>query len=697
MRTSVPISEITIDSPPPEAAPNAKPKTRQPWVWGQIQLSLFLLSISGLLTITIIASLYLLAALNLPDISSMADYQPHATTVIFDKDDEAIGWAFTENRLLAGLDEMPKLLTKAFVAAEDARFFQHQGVDTLSILRAMVHNIRSGGKQGASTITQQVARSLLLSPEKTYTRKIKEAILAYRIDKFLSKDEILHIYLNQIYLGEGAYGVGAAAQTYFGKALKDLTLAEMSILAGLPQAPSRYSPFKHFERAKARQAYVLNRMAEDGYITPTAARNAYRDPLLWATQAGPPEAAEYFVQQVKNYIADTYGRETLNQGGLKIRTTLDLKLQRNAVNAVQHGIAQWKIRQPGGGDAPQSALVCMETGTGRVLALVGGADFKSSQFNRATQARRQPGSSFKPIIYAAALGKGFTPNSIIEDAPIEFKTGNTIWRPKNYNDKFGGPTTLRNALIHSNNIVTIKLLQAVGTKPIIKLAQEMGINSPLTPNLSLALGSSVVSLVELTSAYGVFANSGQHQNPRFVDSIIDRNGKILENGASTPRQALDERVAYQITYLLKGVIAEGTGKKAQGIPFSAGKTGTTDDNIDAWFIGYTPRIVTGVWMGYDKLQSLGKKETGGQAAAPTWLAFMSQAPEYQAANDFKVPEGIAFIPIGGEAESLERQQTGRPAEDAGLDQQRDTRDTLGEYPEDGEQAADPALNTEQQQ
>ncbi|MDP2107023.1 MAG: transglycosylase domain-containing protein, partial [Desulfobulbaceae bacterium] len=275
MRTSAPISDIKIDTPPPETT-SAKRRPRQPWVWGQIQISIFLLSISGLLTVAIIASLYLLAALNLPDISSMADYQPNATSLIFDKDNETIGWAFTENRRLANIEEMPKLLTKAFIAAEDARFFQHQGVDTLSIVRALIHNIRSGGKQGASTITQQVARSLLLSPEKTYTRKIKEAILAYRIDKFLSKNEILHIYLNQIYLGEGTYGVGAAAQTYFGKTLKNLTLAEISILAGLPQAPSRYSPFKHFERAKARQAYVLNRMAEDGYITPTAARNAYR-------------------------------------------------------------------------------------------------------------------------------------------------------------------------------------------------------------------------------------------------------------------------------------------------------------------------------------------------------------------------------------------------------------------------------------
>lgn len=691
--------DIQLDAPPPPGTQETK-ATACPWVWGHIQVSLFLLAISGLLTMGITATLYLLAALNLPDIGSMADYQPHATTLIFDKDGETIGWSFTENRQLLALDEMPKLLTNAFVAAEDARFFQHQGVDAWSITRALVHNIKDGGRgQGASTITQQVARSLLLSPEKTYTRKIKEAILAYRIDKFLSKEEILHIYLNQIYLGEGAYGVSAAARTYFGKSVKDLTLAEISILAGLPQAPSRYSPFKHFERAKSRQVYVLNRMAEDGFITPTAARKAYLDPLLWAAQTGPPSAAEYFVQQVKNHVSNTYGRELLNEGGLKIYTTLDLDLQKNAANAVQQGIAQWKIRQPKGGPPPQSALICLEAGSGKVLAMVGGSEFQASQFNRATQARRQPGSAFKPIIYATALEKGFTPNSVIDDSPVEFKSGNGIWRPKNYNGRFAGPTTLRNALIHSNNIVTIKLLQTVGTKPTIKLAQDLGITSPLTPNLSLALGSSVLSLMELTAAYSVFADNGQYHPPSLITKIVDRNGNILEQYESKPHQALDPRIAYQITYLLKGVIEEGTAKKAQGIPFSAGKTGTTDQNIDAWFIGYTPRLVTGVWVGYDKLQSLGKKETGGQAAAPTWLTFMMEAVNYQASNDFPVPEGITFIPVAGAhhnevanqadggqqltlgSEDLSAHPEAPPPQDAEAAQD--------EFPEDSEQAPPP--------
>ena len=667
--------ERELPQPPPETPSSQEPSTpkaSQPWIWGYLQLSLFLLSISGLLTIVITAALYLLAALNLPDISSMADYQPHAASFILDQDNETIGWAFTENRQLADIKDIPKMLINAFLAAEDARFYQHQGVDAWSIVRAFIHNLKDGGRgQGASTITQQVARALLLSPEKTYTRKIKEAILAYRIDKFLSKSDILHIYLNQVYLGEGAYGVTAAASTYFGKPLSELTLGEMAILAGLPQAPSRYSPFKHFERAKARQAYVLNQMAADGYITPTAARKAYISPLLWAAQSGPPAAAEYFAQQVKNYVGDTYGHDLLYQGGLKIHTTLDLELQKDAVNAISQGIKQWQARHPDmAAEPPQAALVCIEAGSGRVLALVGGSGFKASQFNRATQARRQPGSAFKPIIYATAFAKGFTPNSIFEDAPVEFKSGNGIWRPKNYEGRFGGPTSLRNALIHSNNIVTIKLLQTIGPQAAIKTARTLGINSPLVPNLSLALGSSVVSPLELTSAYDAFANGGDHYHPVMIEEITDRQGKLLERTQTTPIKAIDPRVAYQITYLLKGVIAEGTGKNARGIPFSAGKTGTTDQDIDAWFIGYTPKLIAGVWVGYDKLQTLGKRETGGQAAAPIWLAFMQNvSPKYQAEADFKVPEGINFLPVANGDQSGEGNLPGEASPASASDEQ----------------------------
>ena len=637
--------------------PSTKSRARQPWQWSHNHLIAFLLLMSLALTSFISLTLYLVIALNIPDINSLASYQPAATTLILDDQGKTISAIYKENRYLVDLGKVPKLMGKAFVAAEDSRFFQHGGVDGWSILRALIHNLRVGGKgQGGSTITQQVARSLLLSPEKTYTRKIKEAILAYRIDKVLSKNDILHIYLNQIYLGEGAYGVGAAAMTYFGKPVSDLNLAEISILAGLPQAPSRYSPFKHFKKAKRRQAYVLNRMAEDGYITPTKARKTYLHPLFWQPQTSSSKpGGEYFVQHVKNYLNKKYGAEFIRTSGLQVFTTLDLTLQKNAAKAVRQGLAQWGIRQQASHSShPQAALVSLEIKTGQIKAMMGGVNFKESQFNRSTQAKRQPGSAFKPIIYAAALSHGLTPNTMINDEPIEFidARGNR-WEPRNFSGKFFGPTTLRNGLVHSRNIVTIKLLQEIGIKPAQKLAKDMGIRSNLTPNLSLALGASELSLLEMTSAYTVFASGGQYRKPLFIKKIIDRNGKILEENRPQPRQVLKEEVAYQMNYLLKGVIEEGTGQKAKGVPFAAGKTGTTDRNIDAWFIGYTPMLVTGVWMGHDQHKSLGPGETGGRSAAPIWLSYMKKAKAYRAASDFVVPEGITFIPISRESGDFE--------------------------------------------
>ncbi len=637
------------------ASSKSQKNKRKPWVWGRKHITVFLLLISFLLSAFIAICLYLIIALNIPSIQTLSEYKPAATTLFFDADKKPIGRTYSENRILFNLQDAPKLLAKAFIAAEDARFLQHQGVDGWSILRALIHNIKVGSRgQGGSTITQQVARSLLLSPEKTYIRKIKEAILAYRIDKVLSKNDILHVYLNQIYLGEGSYGVGAAAMTYFGKPVNALNLAEVSILAGLPQAPSRYSPFKHFKRAKKRQAYVLNRMAEDGYITPTAARKAYLQPLFWPAQSPPPPTASYFVQHVKNYILKKYGSDMLNKGGLRVHTTMNSSLQLAAAKAVRHGLAQWGIRQEITENGhPQAALVCVEVKTGKVLALTGGAQFASSQFNRATQAKRQPGSAFKPIVYAAALEQGYTPNTMIEDEPISFKDASGTWEPKNFSNKFYGPTTLRNGLVYSRNIVTIKLLKEIGIPATIRLARKMGIRSPLSPDLALALGSSGVSLLELTSSYTVFANGGKYQEPIFITKILDRYGKILEKNKPNPKQVLDESVAYQMSYIMKGVIEGGTGKNARGLPHAAGKTGTTDKNMDAWFIGFTPSLATGVWMGHDRQKSLGRIETGGRAAAPLWLAFMKQADQYHTDQDFTVPDGITFIPIDQESGDFE--------------------------------------------
>jgi penicillin-binding protein 1A len=624
------------------------------WNWTHVHVSVYLLAIASLLTLFIGIVLFLFLALNIPDISSLASYTPPATTVILDKNGNQIDAIFTQNRFVVPIDNMPKALPLAFVAAEDARFFQHAGVDAWSTLRALLHNLRKGAKgQGGSTITQQVARALLLSPEKTYTRKIKEAILAYRIDQVLSKKEILHIYLNQIYFGEGAYGVDAAARVYFGKKAVDLNLAEIAILAGLPQAPSRYSPFKHFDLTKKRQAYVLNRMAEEGYITATMARKAFARPLLWGAPVETDDDCRYFVQHVKKYIQAKYGWGALMTGGLTIETTLDPNLQKSATAAVRRGVAKWVVRRSKKiSGLPQAALAAMNASTGEVRALVGGTDFNKSPFDRATQARRQPGSAFKPIVYAAALKDSFTPASIIMDEPLVLpgSSSGSTWQPQNFDGRFTGPTTLESALIHSRNIVTVKLLQKIGIEPVRELARDMGVSSQLNKNLSLALGSSEVTLLELTGAYTTFANLGQASRPVFITKITDRNGNTLESFKRKKRQVLDEETAYLITRIMQGVIEEGTGKSAKGLAQeAAGKTGTTDTYRDAWFIGYTPEIVCGVWMGFDKKLSLGNNETGGLACAPIWLDFMQKVP--MQVQQFPVPKGIVFLPVD--------QQTGK--------------------------------------
>ena len=619
-------------------------------------LSFLLLTIAALATISIGCLLYLLTILDLPDIAAITSYHPPEASLVVDSRGREFTRFYRENRRVITFSEMPPLLPKAFVAAEDGRFYHHPGVDGWSVLRAVFKNLRSGRRsQGGSTITQQVARALLLTPEKTYIRKLREAVLAYRIDRVLAKDRILHLYLNQIYLGEGAYGVEAAALVYFGKKANQLNLAEIAMLAGLPQAPSRYSPLVDLKSAKMRQRYVLNRMAEDGYITPEAARAAYEQQVN-VERVPPFDPKEgYFLETIRQYVEDLYGTERLLAGGLIIKVTMERELQAAAALAVEKGVEAWRRRHPQASSDPQGALVALEVQTGRVLAMVGGRDFRESQFNRAVQARRQPGSVFKPIIYAAALQDTFSPATMLLDQPLNLPgAGGGVWSPSNYDGTFMGPITLRTGLVHSRNIVTIKLLQSVGVGPVIKLAADMGISAPLTPNLSLALGTSGVSLLEMTSAYGVFAEGGRYLAPVMIESIRDRHGLVLEKSgeASQPRRVLSARTAYQVTNLLQGVIKEGTGRQADGLEGeSAGKTGTTDNATDAWFIGYTPELVAGVWLGFDRGANLGGDETGGRAAAPLWLDFMQAAmrlrpPEVLA---FPIPEDVVLMAIDQES------------------------------------------------
>jgi penicillin-binding protein 1A len=597
---------------------------------------------------------------DLPSIETLKNYKPSTVTKFFSEDGEIIAEFSIERREVVSLERIPNHLIQAFISGEDARFFQHKGLDYLAILRALFRNIFSGEIiQGGSTITQQVVKSLLLSPEKSFARKIREAILAYKIEKYLSKEEILFLYLNQIYLGHGAYGVAAAAENYFGKTIEELNLVESAMLAGLPQAPSKNSPYHHPEQAKKRQAYILNRMVEEGFISHGDLLKALQTPLKIK---GKPndylEKAPHFVEHVRRYIEEKYGKEALYKNGLQVYTTVDMDFQRVAQEAVESGLKEIEKRQKYlSADMPltlEDALVCFDLETGYVKAMIGGRDFKRSQFNRVTQARRQTGSAFKPIVYASALDKGYTPASIIVDSPIIFEWGDKRWKPKNFEEKFFGPTTLRNALTHSINIVTVKIAQDIGIDYIKDYAKKMGISSIFQGDLSIALGSSSISLYELTKAYAVFANQGNIFKPIFIKKILDRDGNLLEENLplfyprepSEGEQILSPQTAYLMTYLLEGVVQNGTGwrAKALGRPVAA-KTGTTDQFLDAWFIGYTPELITGVWVGFDEERSLGENETGSRAASPIWVTFMSKILKGRSMGDFPIPEGIEFMKV----------------------------------------------------
>ncbi|HDL98182.1 MAG TPA: PBP1A family penicillin-binding protein [Desulfobacteraceae bacterium] len=607
---------------------------------------IFLMIICGLVTLGIGTGLAWFLSLNLPDIRSVDDYRPLVTTTLLDRGGRTIGTICRENRILLSYRKMPPLLPKAFVAAEDSRYWEHGALDGWSIFRAFINNLRSGRRsQGGSTITQQVTRALMLSRKKSYLRKAKEAILSYRLDNMLSKKAILTIYLNEIYLGEGAYGVEAAARTYFGKKARQLNLAEIALLAGLPQSPSRYSPLKHFDQARARQRYVLNRMAEDGVITPGMARRAYHRPLHFYDHNARREKNGYFTEYVRQQLEQRYGRKRLLHQGLTVTTTLDSTMQAAAVKAVLRGAKNVQKHQHNR-FAPQGALVALDSRTGNILAMVGGTDYSTSPYNRAVQARRQPGSVFKPLIYAAAFEKGISPNLTIEDVPLSIHNPDgSFWRPHNYSRRNYGPTSLRDALVFSRNIVTIKLLQKTGLRPVIRLAARAGIRSPLQPELPLALGASPVSLLEMTGAYTVFADNGLFHPPVCITCIRDRRGHIQPWPGKTAKRVIKPETARQITAILHEVISRGTGKNARGIPDSAGKTGTTDNNMDSWFIGYTPAVTTGVWLGYDRGRSLGRGETGGRTAAPVWLDFMRsrckppQAPHLHAVAPARI-EGL---------------------------------------------------------
>jgi penicillin-binding protein 1A len=759
---------------PPQQAQSRQPKKRGFFRRFILFPFLFFMVIGLLGGLGLVAG-YLYINEDLPKINSLRDYRPAIISKVFADDGRVIAEFFKERRIVVPLSEVPPTLINAFVAAEDSRFFKHQGFDLVSIVRAFVKNLEAGAiKQGGSTITQQVTRSFLLTPERSYIRKIKELILSYRIEKAFSKEEILFLYLNQIYLGHGAYGVEAAAENYFGKRVKDLSLAECAVLAGLPQAPSRYSPFRHPDQARQRQVYVLNRMVEEGTITGEQAAEALNVKLdIKPRRNIYIEEIPYFTEHVRRYVETTYGTDALYTQGLQITTGVSIKFQKAAeeelvkglleldkrqgyrgplrairpdeievfarevqaeldkkpleVGATARGVVtqvndagktatvrvggqqgslaladmDWarrpnpdvayyaaKLKRPGEalkvGDVilvrvkekrnepkesgwrlaleqeplVQGALLCLETETGLVKAMVGGRDFTENQFNRAVQSRRQPGSAFKPIIYAAALDRKFkdpnkfyTPASVIIDSAVVFedKERDQTWKPRNYKETFYGPTLLREALAQSRNLVTIKLLQDIGVDYTIDYARRLGITTDLTRTLSLALGASGVSLFELTRAYSVFANQGFLVEPVFVLKIVDRNGQVLEEAGAGRRQVIEKDTAYLMTSLLESVVQHGTGQRVKALNRpAAGKTGTTNDMYDAWYLGYTREYIAGTWVGFDEEAPLGKTETGAVAAIPIWLGFMKRVLANQPVQVFEPPEGVVFAKIDAE-------------------------------------------------
>jgi len=753
----------------------------------------FLMITMAILALFIVVGLggyYLYLQTSLPKVDRLADYKPPIVTQVFSDDGTLVGEFYLERRTVVPVDKIPERLIQAFVSAEDSNFFLHKGLDYPGIVRAALKNLMSmSKKEGASTITQQVARSMLLTPEKKFSRKIKEAILARRMEEKLSKDEILYIYLNQIYLGSGSYGVEIAAETYFGKNVENLNLAEMAMLAGLTKGPELYSPIKHLDRAHERQKYVLERMVKEGYITSAEAEHALKTPIvITSLKKMNSDQSAYFLEHIRIQLEAKYGEDLLYKGGMKIYTTMNSTMQKAAYENVVNGLKAVDKRQGFRGAvrrlnqeeiepfcrkieqginstnlkegetyqgvvvavnppkkqltvrvgdrigtlgqknmswagkvlllehygtdekkekkalapgavievsvvAPdtekrgatfaldqeplaQAALIALDPKSGAIKAMIGGYDFRRSQFNRALQARRNPGSAFKPIIYAAALDKGMTAASIIDDAPIEYKiTSEKTWKPQNYDNKYRGPVTMREALTNSINVVSIKILENIGVGYAIQYAKKLGITSPLDPNLALALGASSVTPLELTSAYAVFASGGFKTTPYYITKVVDGDGQTLEEvqppqlPVLAPMSSATEEVpeepvvtlegsvlsaipvvspetSYIITNLMESVVSSGTGQRAKalGRPV-AGKTGTTNDMKDAWFIGYVPQLIAGVWVGYDQERSLGASGSGGQAAAPIWTGFMRDALTSTPIQSFVPPQDVSFVSI----------------------------------------------------
>ncbi len=748
-------SSPSSHEPGASAAAGARPAW-QVWalrimLWGGGTLLAGALSVAMLLAVALSV-----AYPNLPDISDLSDYRPKLPLRVFSSDGVLLGEFGEERRNLTPIKDIPKVMKDAVLAIEDARFYSHGGVDYLGVIRAGLANVGRLKSQGASTITMQVARNVYLSSEKTYTRKIYEILLTFKLEHLLSKDQILEIYMNQIFLGNRAYGFAAASEAYFGKPLKDISIAEAAMLAGLPKAPSAYNPISNPRRARSRQLYIIERMEENGFITAAQAEAAKKEELAVRANAGNVKVhAEYVAETVRQLVHAQYGDDAYTRG-LNVFTTLKASDQEAAYKALRKGIMDYERRQiyrgpekfvdlpadakeqedaiddvlndhPDNGDvmaavvlaadpkkisavrqngealeitgdglrpaqsglsdkAPpkikirrgavirvvktpkntweitqlpevEGAFVALDPRDGAVRALVGGFDFNKNKFNHATQAWRQPGSSFKPFIYSAALEKGFTPSTMVNDAPLFFDagvTGGQPWEPKNYDGKFEGPMPLHTALAKSKNMVSIRILQAVGTQNAQEWITRFGFEAEKhPPYLTMALGAGSVTPMQMATAYSVFANGGYRVNPWIITRVTDQKGKVLVESQpplpSETTRAIDARNAFVMNRLLQEVARSGTAARAQATlkrPDLYGKTGTTNDAIDTWFAGYQPTLAAVVWMGYDTPRSLGDRETGGGVSLPVWISFMEAALKGVPVSEPAAPEGV--INVGGE-------------------------------------------------
>ena len=613
-------------------------------------VTILLVLLAGLFSGIIVGAFFAFTR-DLPQIQSLESFRPHAVTRIFSANKILLDEIYLEKRDPVPLKQIPPYLKSALVATEDRKFYKHSGVDLRGIARAIVKDIQAGKfVEGASTITQQLAKTLFLTPRKTIVRKIKEAILAFQLERRYTKDEILELYLNQVYFGSGAYGVASAASIFFGKSVQDLSLAECALIAGMPKSPSRYSPLINKELALKRRNIVLQQMRDTEIITAGDYDQAIKEAINTDNRQK-STGAPYFLAYIKKKLEDILGASMLYKGGLSIYTTLNYKLQQAAETAVLDGLLslQRRMEQNNVSNVPaQAALVALGVTSGDIIAMVGGKDFSASSFNRATMARRQPGSAFKPIVYAYAIEQGFTQNQLLLDAPIVYKgagQGND-YRPQNFSDTYLGEITLRKALAISQNIPAVRLIEILGPSSVARFAHTLGIESNLDPYLSLALGSSGVSLLNLTSAYAVFARGGKWIEPYGIIEVTDHRNRVLWSARPRKRLVMSRGGAAIISNMLEGVINEGTGRKARNLRGPvAGKTGTTNDYHDALFVGFSPAVATGVWVGLDPGGTLGDKETGTRAALPIWIDFMQSALTDAPQQYFDLPDNIIKVHI----------------------------------------------------